>query len=462
MLRFFTASVMSLPPLSAAKGIHVVCIRGETWPVSLGLFRNPAENVVVRLIGAQYPAIVPAAITADTFPADALNADTKKRLLVIVDDAGSLSAGQFKLVLTALQKGIGPGFNFKVRIQLIVNRNGGFSWAPFYTSPSFTKRDFFSRIMCSTIEEAPSALTLGDELCEFVFRVCEDPFGVDPRDPWVGNRVRAQNAAKPVGDVLRSGAPTTLAAATRAGLDRAICSLAVLLSDGNTDCLVAAHTYISASGDAKTSVLRYPYSLRSSDGPRGYGTVLEVAVHGLPAGLFPGVRLIWEGQIVGDEIYDEETVNDAGIHVAAPGAVNSPSQSPVSLVCHWETAPGVYKTVEVPLFWGAPSLVAVRPVGLCVGSERVNIVSGHVVGQMGPQKGGQRLMLCPEVYSVEQYGAAFAQFSGDLGTVTSAPGKATDRLCINFPPPYGTGDVKRRHLPAMGIKKCKQFGSVWA
>ena len=445
------------PLLSDAKGIFVVCLRGPTWPVSRWLLEHPAENVVPVLVGASPPGLLPSEFGNAPLPFEFVNGDTHRRLLLVVDDAGALSAPQLTSLISVLRKGVGVGFNFKVRIQLVVNVNSGFSWAPFYTSPKFVHRDFINRVMVAAVDESLSHLAADEALGEFVERVCGDPHGADPSDAWVSGQVAAQNAAKPTPASLRSGGVVTLAAATRGSLDRAVCSLADCLSEGNTDYLVAAYSFLSGSGGEGTATVRFPYGLRSSDGPLGYATVLEVVATGLPKGLGEGTRIIWEGRTEGDEIFDEDTLED-GAHATAPAAVSGPSESPITLVGHRTTAAGDRVSVSVPLFFGSPATVAVRPVGLAVGADQTDAVAGHVVGRMGPAKGGPRLMLCPEPYTVEQYCNAFSEYTGRLSAVTSAPGRPGDRLCLNYSAPAGSAPARTRHVPAMRIKRTKRFG----
>ena len=444
------------PLLSDAKGIFVVCVRGPTWPVSRWLFQNPAADVVPCLVGARPPAVLPSEI-GGRLPFELVNSTTHKRLLLVVDDAGALSASQFTSLISTVRKGIGVGFNFKVRVQLIVNVNSAFSWAPFYTSPKFLYRDFFARVMLATVDEPLPHLAADEALGELVERVCGSPHGPDPSDPWVTGCVSAQNSAKPTPASLRSGGVITLAAATRGGLDRAVCSLADLLSEGNTDYLVAAHAFLSDSGGEGVATVRLPYALRSSDGPLGYGTVLEIVANGLPGGLGEGTRVVWQGRTDGDEIYDEDTLDSDGRHGIAPAAVASPSESPITLMGYRRTALGAYEPVSVPLFFGSPAVVAVRPVGLCVGGDRADAVAGHVLGRMGPAKGGPRLMLCPELYTSEQYGNALSEYTGTLSAITSAPGRPKDRLCLRHFASNGSALARVRHVDAMGIKRKKGF-----
>lgn len=459
-----------VPAVRDAKGVLLVPIDGPTGPTSLGIYRHhaaaaPDGDVLPCLLSAELPGVLPSAFSASSVDAAAVKAGPGRRLLLVVDDAGTLSAAGFKRIMDVLREVFGVDIAFRVRMQFIFNVRGEYSWAPFYESPLFRARKFMNRVKIATLVGAPGpdpARAPDDVLAEFVSRVSADPCGADPCDPWVTARVAAQNAARITADELRDAAgPTALVGATRGGLATAVGAVATAISDDNADALVASFFRLSNGGGEKGIVVRFPYALRSGTSPLGFVTRLEVAVDGVPdgtpSGLARGTTLFWDGRTVPDQIFDEDTAGPDGVHVSAPVAVAQPSDSPISLVCRTETRPGVFRTLDVPLFWGSPAALAVWPTGLGDGTDGKPTVLGRVSGCPGAGKDA-RLVLAPEAFSVEQYGAVFADLhdSAKLSDIRTAPVPG-GRLRINYPAPYGTGPPMRAHLAAMGVKNTKRF-----
>ena len=212
-------------PLHNAKGIVVVPIEGPTEAVSRSVYDHhvaalPDGDVVPCLIGSELPAVVPGAFSAERVDVSAVGAAPGRRFLLIIDDAGTLSAPEFKRIFDVLKSAFKSEMNFRVRIMFVCNIHGHWAFQPFYESTAFADRRFKSRVM-RAIVPSPIVHSGGNAsaVAELVSRVSAGPYGADASDPWVAAQIRAQNTSRPTPADFRDGAePYSLVASTRSGL----------------------------------------------------------------------------------------------------------------------------------------------------------------------------------------------------------------------------------------------------